>query len=66
MSVEFANVTYESKTGDVLGKVTTLANGGAKIELRSQLDARSLWKMDSTHASITDACEVLDEILENC
>lgn len=65
MSVEFANMTYESKSGNVVGKVTPLSSGRANIELRSQLDARSVWELDSTHASITDACEVLDEILEN-
>lgn len=65
MSVEFANMTYESDTGNFIGKVTK-TDSGAKIELRSQLDARSVWEFDSHHASVKDACEVLEEILSNC
>lgn len=65
MSVDFANMTYESKSGEIAGKVTTIANGRAEIHLRSQMDARSVWELDSRHNSMVDACEVLEEILEN-
>lgn len=64
MSVEFTNVSYESKSGEIAGKVTVIA-GRTEIHLRSQMDARSVWELDSHHKNTEEAYKVLDDILEN-
>lgn len=65
MSVEFANMTYESQSGAVAGKVQTTAKG-ADIFIRSQEDARLDWELHSSHESESDARKLLGELLEYC
>lgn len=61
INVDMVNKVYESKSGEMEGRVVGLTGGRAMVETC----VNGLWVTDSRHATTFDACEVLEEILNN-